>query len=65
MPTKTMNFEIRIWGRSGFDRMFGESKLRVSELFRVTNEQNKLNATANNKIDARTAFARNSELVAA
>jgi len=27
------------WGRSGFDRMFGESKLRVSELFRVINEQ--------------------------
>jgi len=37
--------------------MFGESKLRVSELFRVTNGQNKLNATANNKLDARNSFA--------
>ena len=52
-----MYIERRIWGRSGFDRMFGESKLRVSELFRVTNGQNKLNATANNKLDARNSFA--------
>ncbi len=37
--------------------MFGESKLRVSALFRVINEQNKLNAEANNTIDARAAFA--------
>jgi len=44
--------------------MFGESKLRVSALFRVINEQNKLNAT-NNVVDARTAFARNSVAVAA
>jgi len=45
-----MNIERRIWGRSGFDRMFGESKLRVSELFRVINEQNKLNAKNDNVI---------------
>ena len=36
--------------------MFGESKLRVSELFRVTNEQNMINAKTNIN-DARVAFA--------
>ena len=32
------------WGRFGFDRMFGENRLRVGELFSVINGQNKLNA---------------------
>ena len=32
------------WGRFGFDRMFGENRLRVRALFTVINEQNKLNA---------------------
>ena len=35
------------WGRFGFDRMFGENRLRVRALFSVINEQNKLNATDN------------------
>jgi len=35
------------WGRFGFDRMFGENRLRVRALFTVINEQKKLNA--NNK----------------
>ena len=48
-----LNIERRIWGRSGFDRMFGESKLRVSALFRVINEQNNLNA--NNVIEGNFA----------
>ena len=30
--------------------MFGESKLRVSALFRVINEQNKINATKTSNI---------------
>ena len=38
------------WGRFGFDRMFGENRLRVRALFSVINEQNKLNA--NNVIKA-------------
>ena len=37
------------WGRFGFDRMFGENRLRVRALFSVINEQNKLNA--NNVIE--------------
>lgn len=36
-----------IWGRTGFDRMFGESRLRVRALFSVINEQNNLSATNN------------------
>lgn len=39
------------WGRFGFDRMFGENRLRVRALFSVINEQNKLNAK-NNVIEA-------------
>ena len=35
------------WGRFGFDRMFGENRLRVGELFSVINGQNKLNAKNN------------------
>lgn len=58
------HLQKNIWGRSGFDRMFGESKLRVSALFRVINEQNKLNAT-NNVVDASAAFGRHAEAVAA
>ena len=38
-------------GRFGFDRMFGENRLRVRALFSVINEQNKLNAK-NNVIEA-------------
>ncbi len=38
------------WGRFGLDRMFGENRLRVRELFPLINEQNKLNA--NNVIKA-------------
>ena len=38
------------WGRFGFDRMFGENRLRVRALFSVINERNKLNA--NNVIKA-------------
>ena len=38
------------WGRFGFDRMFGENRLRVGELFSVINGQIKLNA--NNVIEA-------------
>lgn len=45
--------------------MFGESKLRVPELFWVINGQTKLNATANNKLDARADFARLSAVAAA
>lgn len=45
-----------IWGRFGLDRMFGECKLRVRELFSVINEQNKLNAN-NNVIKANFAPA--------
>jgi len=45
-----MYIERRIWGRSGFDRMFGESKLRVSALFRVINEQKTINATTTSNI---------------
>ena len=44
------------WGRFGLDRMFGECKLRVRELFSVINEQNKLNAN-NNVIKANFAPA--------
>jgi len=36
--------------------MFGESKLRVSALFRVTNEQKQINATTN-VVDATDRFA--------
>jgi hypothetical protein len=37
-------FNHNTWGRFGFDRMFGENRLRVGELFSVINGQNKLNA---------------------
>lgn len=39
-------------GRFGFDRMFGENRLRVRALFTVINEQNKLNAKNDNVIKA-------------
>ena len=38
------------WGRFGLDRMFGENRLRVRELFPLINEQNKLNAKDSNVI---------------
>ena len=41
------------WGRFGFDRMFGENRLRVRALFSVINEQNKLNAKNDNVIVGR------------
>ena len=49
------------WGRFGFDRMFGENRLRVGELFSVINGQNKLNA--NNVIEA--DFSRSARAIAA
>lgn len=42
------DIENDIWGRFGFDRMFGGNRLRVRALFSVINEQNKLNAKNNN-----------------
>ena len=46
------------WGRFGFDRMFGENRLRVRELFPLINEQNKLNANNNViPVDFRRAYA--------
>ena len=50
METFSFSLFTYIWGRSGFDRMFGESKLRVRELFSVINEQNKLNAKNENNV---------------
>lgn len=40
------------WGRFGFDRMFGENRLRVRALFPIINEQNKLNAKNENNVVA-------------
>ena len=46
------------WGRFGFDRMFGENRLRVRALFPLINEQNKLNANNNViPVDFRRAYA--------
>ena len=46
----TVHLQYNTRGRSGFDRMIGENKQRVGELFSVINGQNKLNA--NNVIKA-------------
>lgn len=45
------HLQKNIWGRTGFDRMFGESRLRVRALFSVINEQNKLSANNTTKAD--------------
>ena len=45
------------WGRFGFDRMFGENRLRVRALFSVINEQNKLNANVIEADFSRASYA--------
>ena len=42
----------------GFDRMIGETRLRVGELFSVINGQNKLNADNVIPVDFRRAVAK-------
>ena len=49
------------WGRFGFDRMFGENRLRVRALFPLINEQLKIN---DNKVVSLDAFRASKKLAA-